>query len=404
MKKKNIIIIVVAVLGIILLIGGGSYAFFNYYQVSNISNVLIAGDIRMSIQEGSDTITLTNVFPETKEEARSHDGNTLTFTLSGANTSSKAIGYNILLNDGTSKAGKIRFLPNELRFDLVEIIDNNEVYLVENANYNTLSDTSIYDNVVPGNTNSVSHTYKIRVWVDENVIISETESGNHVYTPSEYKNLYATVKIAVKGETQDGSMYTVTFDADGGNVPVSTKNVIVGNNYGILPTPTKEGYTFLGWNGKNMFNERDILMAIDGAVYENGYYVFDSIKAYNIYRANNQTLPIAFNDGKQYTYTITGHVDSPSTYFGFLHKNTSVIESNTLNKLNDETINITSNVNYDVSGSFISFGTGNLTYISQIQLEEGETATEYEPYFVTSDVKVTQEKNHTLKAIWRANS
>ena len=34
------------------------------------------------------------------------------------------------------------------------------------------------------------------------------------------------------------------------------------------------------------------------------------------------------------------------------------------------------------------------------QLEEGTEATAYEPYYVTSDVTVTQNKNHTLKAIW----
>ena len=254
MKKEKKIIIIVIALSLIILIGGGSYAWFNYYQVSDVSNILVAGDIRMTLEEGMDTVTLTNVFPETKEEARSHGGNTLTFEVNGANTSNKAIVYNILLNKGTSKDGKIRFQDNELKFDLVEIINNEEVYLVENANFDTLSNTSIYDNIVPGSTNSVSHTYKLRVWVNESVIISETETGNHVYTPSEYKDLYATVKIAVKGETVEGETKTVTFDADGGVVPVSTKNVIVGNNYGYLPTPTKEGYTFLGWNGKNKFS------------------------------------------------------------------------------------------------------------------------------------------------------
>ena len=37
---------------------------------------------------------------------------------------------------------------------------------------------------------------------------------------------------------------------------------------------------------------------------------------------------------------------------------------------------------------------------SHIQLEEGSTATLYEPYYVTSDVAVTQENDYTLTAIW----
>ena len=41
--------------------------------------------------------------------------------------------------------------------------------------------------------------------------------------------------------------YKVTFDANGGKVSTSTKNVIFGNTYGTLPTPTRTGYTFDGW-------------------------------------------------------------------------------------------------------------------------------------------------------------
>ena len=36
-----------------------------------------------------------------------------------------------------------------------------------------------------------------------------------------------------------------------------------------------------------------------------------------------------------------------------------------------------------------------------IQFEEGDTATTYEPYYVTSDVTITQDKDHTLTAIWK---
>ena len=51
---------------------------------------------------------------------------------------------------------------------------------------------------------------------------------------------------------------TVTFDANGGYIPVGTewegsgdtasKDVILGDTYGSLPEPTREGYTFLGWD------------------------------------------------------------------------------------------------------------------------------------------------------------
>lgn len=41
--------------------------------------------------------------------------------------------------------------------------------------------------------------------------------------------------------------YVLTFDANGGNCDVTSKQVEVGKPYGELPTPTREDYTFLGW-------------------------------------------------------------------------------------------------------------------------------------------------------------
>ena len=47
-----------------------------------------------------------------------------------------------------------------------------------------------------------------------------------------------------------GKNYTVTFDANGGTTPISSKRVSVNGTYGNLPTPTKSGYTFIGWSGE----------------------------------------------------------------------------------------------------------------------------------------------------------
>ena len=41
--------------------------------------------------------------------------------------------------------------------------------------------------------------------------------------------------------------YTVTLDPDGGNVSSTSKQVTLGGQYGDLPTPTKSGFTFIGW-------------------------------------------------------------------------------------------------------------------------------------------------------------
>ena len=41
--------------------------------------------------------------------------------------------------------------------------------------------------------------------------------------------------------------FTVTFDGNGGTVDPGTKTVTYNQAYGALPTPTRSGYTFLGW-------------------------------------------------------------------------------------------------------------------------------------------------------------
>ena len=44
-----------------------------------------------------------------------------------------------------------------------------------------------------------------------------------------------------------GKNYTVTFDPNGGSVSQTSKTVRYSQDYGTLPTPTREGYTFDGW-------------------------------------------------------------------------------------------------------------------------------------------------------------
>lgn len=41
--------------------------------------------------------------------------------------------------------------------------------------------------------------------------------------------------------------FNVTFNANGGTVSPATKTLTFGNNYGTLPTPKKDYYTFIGW-------------------------------------------------------------------------------------------------------------------------------------------------------------
>ena len=213
--------------------------------------------------------------------------------------------------------------------------------------------------------------------------------------------------------------FTVTFDPNGGLLDTSTKEVGYGSNYGDLPTPSKEGYTFLGWNGKNLFNEDEYLLKIPGAVYENGYYVFNPYNAHKLYGfigntgayVGTETININFDDYEKYTFSMLGYSDlsiSPDIYqsifIGFLYKD-GTVRYNGLYGATEIFRQITSDTNKLIDKVGISYGrSGGKVHMKYIQIEKGTEATAYEPYFITKDTKVVQKNDHTLTAIWKENS
>lgn len=84
--------------------------------------------------------------------------------------------------------------------------------------------------------------------------------------------------------------YAVTFNADGGTVTASTKNVTFGSTYGELPTPTRSGYTFAGWwtavdSGEQINAESVVKTASDHVLY--AHWVLNSVSvSYQTHVAN----------------------------------------------------------------------------------------------------------------------
>lgn len=77
---------------------------------------------------------------------------------------------------------------------------------------------------------------------------------NHHFNGWIYKNAEVTATSIVQASTNhtlvawwDSLERTVTFDPNGGTVSPTTKEVLYGSPYGELPTPTRTGYTFVGW-------------------------------------------------------------------------------------------------------------------------------------------------------------
>ena len=222
-----------------------------------------------------------------------------------------------------------------------------------------------------------------------------------------YAAFSTTIRLNAKGNVKSNRLI---LNPNGGILDVTSKRVTKGKAYGELPTPTREGYIFKGWNGKNKFDEDAILGNI--GTYENGYYVFTFNSAHINY-GSDKHIPIeGIKENTQYTITITGYVDecaentcTPGNY-GRLQIVPKYSDNSQeffpLNETSETKKIYTTATNKSVLFFNMTYGTGGVTkaHIKNIQLEEGNESTDYEPYYITSDTIVTQEGEHTLTAIW----
>lgn len=233
----------------------------------------------------------------------------------------------------------------------------------------------------------------------------------------------------------------VKFDANGGTVNQKTKEVKYGENYGELPTPTREGYTFLGWNGKNKLSEINsdnwsLVTNFQNRIsveYKNEnelkyFRINGNQSTSNIDTAwcmeNNNELQ--FNNVKILTLSMYARSKSATAqylqpkssatdgYTGLYNNGVIATIERNCNWDNDERwhrisviINIpdgTNNGKFRIGSDIPNlFGTNSYLDIANLQLEEGTVTTKYEPYFVTSTTKVTYKNDFILKAIWQEN-
>ena len=169
-----------------------------------------------------------------------------------------------------------------------------------------------------------------------------------------------------------------------------------GQEYGNLPSLTKTGYVFLGWNGKNKFNKSEYLTTEDYNISNVYKWKEISLEENTSYKIN----VVRFNgfDGKN-----NGHV---------LMNDSISLTSNWTAVAHEAGPNITSlNNSYTTDSSGLLYigyypettNQQNLDVIwanTDIQIEKGNTMTPYEAYYVSQTTPVTQTTDHTLVAVW----
>ena len=232
---------------------------------------------------------------------------------------------------------------------------------------------------------------------------------------------------------KDSCTITITFDPEGGSVNTTSKEVMIGKTYGELPTPTRDGYVFKGWRGKNMlklagrsernpggsfYNTSKRNFTGDGiyvGITSNNYYINTNVKDYEIDDLNNIIKVISNGSGygvgfdlkvtpnTQYTVSATspcnirlGQYQEDGTFITWNSATASQFKLNeTFTTLNDT---------YWLLFTAATSAAKPIEY-TNIQIEKGDTATEFEPYQeFTSDTIVDKCSDYVMHAIWEVAS
>ena len=196
----------------------------------------------------------------------------------------------------------------------------------------------------------------------------------------------------------------------GGGVSPSQKTVKLGDLYGDLPIPTREGYTFNRWveTGKNRAQKNELTITADSSSGTTLGYVPITVTS----------LAIQYVFAVSFDYKITArdsNISSIGVKAKFFSNTTSSTENSEYSNLAMGTwhryakvLSVETSLWYNVPvGLYIACPNvaGTLSMeVKNIQIETGSTITDYEPYEYTSTTQYTKVGDQTLKAIWTANS
>ena len=372
--KRYIIILIVSLFSFIMIVGGISYGYFSYNR--NVSNIqLDTGSISINLADINGNLSISNVVSMSDYQGINNP-TYVDFTVD-ATVDIEQILYEIQIipkSDNTLDS----------TYAKVYLTDQEENILLSPFSYTELVNSEnnegkvLYQEIISSNNNettSYTKDFRLRIWIDKDCpdITSKTFAFDI--------NLYA--------YNVDESKYEkVTFNTQDERIGLA-KYVALGEEYGELPTPTREGYTFKGWNGKNLFKMKYTTSKVYGLLIN-----YD--EQTNI--VNMAGIP---NDGDR-IYSFRFCV----SYIDDWNENIKIkmFEVN-LNGVNVRGVRLADHW-YDGTIAIDAYFEEGNQYDLQFKVMAylGDAPTAYEPYYITSETNVVQNQNHTLKAIWQENS
>ena len=219
------IVAIVLLLSIICVTIGVTYAAFTFTKEGSVENTLETSTIMLTYTEGKTGILLNEAYPMSDEKGKilTGENNVFDFTVQANLSRTMSIGYEVTavkipITDMTP------LLDNEVKLYLERAIDPDTNYSEVLSPSNFISrgtqteigspiGSMILDSGNFTQAGTTIHNYRLRMWVDENVNISNGESRKYGIKI----NVYAKQDITVSPVESVNSKY-FTFDVETGTI------------------------------------------------------------------------------------------------------------------------------------------------------------------------------------------
>ena len=221
MKEKNKkLILTLSCVGILCIFIGVTYAIISFVFQGNREHTIDIKGISFSYEEQENGLSLTKLSPMTDSEGLS-SGNDYTFVVSATSQVSRNLPYYVYLtidNENTLKSEYVRFnITNETTSKTIGPINASDLNFKVNNDYYLMGDTFSFDGV----TTSMSHTYKLTIWVNEDYekSLDYTSSNNEQTTTIGGETFNFKINVAT-------GVIPKNLDESGANEPVLVTGMI----------------------------------------------------------------------------------------------------------------------------------------------------------------------------------
>lgn len=232
-------------------------------KINNSCNMYGTGTIKLHVDSSVDSKLTTGIssYCESKKTLEKIDGINTKEACDNAN--GNWMGYSDSYCENPNTLERIKEYTNQSDCE-----SNNGSWTsggspLKYAVYNTSDATQIPISVGHITSSDIGHDVVLK----ENIIVTDSQEYYYIYiwldgnmTDNTFANISFSGTIianAIQNNDAKNDSITLTFDyngATGGNT-LTSKTVVLGEPYGTLPTPTRTGYTFMGWSKNGLTSE-----------------------------------------------------------------------------------------------------------------------------------------------------